>query len=229
MEAILTGIVNLSWQLEHVVDTAQEIHERPWPNPLVPTVWHCDVTSPSLVLGITQGMGPDIVQRAQDADVALCRRSSGGAAVWLSPKSSLWIDVFVPVGHVAFRQDIGKAAVIVGRAWQSALWRIGHSTAVHDGPMVKSANSAAWCFDGLGAGEVSDLGTGGKIIGISQRRSRRGSRFQCVGYLVDDTATGRSLVELPSEEPLRSLRTLNIGSESEIVQLISYFVAELPA
>ena len=221
--------MNAPWQFEHLVDSAQVIHGRPWPEPLVPTVWRCDVTTPSLVFGSNQPMGPEVTARALEAGVTVCRRRSGGSAVWLGPSSSLWLDVFIPAGHVAYRHDIGKAAIIVGRAWQAALWRIGHSVVVHDGPLVKSANSAVWCFDGLGAGEVTDVSTGGKIIGISQRRTKSGSRFQCVGYVVDDTTRGRSLVELPSGEPLRPLRTLNISDETEIAQLISHFMAELPA
>jgi lipoate-protein ligase A len=37
------------------------------------------------------------------------------------------------------------------------------------------------CFAGLGPGEVSVNGR--KVVGISQRRSRQGARFQCAALL----------------------------------------------
>ncbi len=46
--------------------------------------------------------------------------------------------------------------------------------------MVCSAESGRACFAGLGPGEVT-IG-GRKAVGISQRRTRAGARFQCVAY-----------------------------------------------
>jgi hypothetical protein len=46
--------------------------------------------------------------------------------------------------------------------------------------MVRSEWSSRVCFAGTGAGEV--LAGGRKVIGISQRRSRNGARFQCALY-----------------------------------------------
>ncbi len=218
-----------AWPIEHVIESADDIHHRAWPTPLLRTIWRCSVTRPAVVLGSSQITTPDQEALAAEYGFDICRRASGGAAVWLSPSSSIWVDVFVPHSDVAHRDDIGKAAVVIGRAWQAALWRIGHTTTVHQGPMVTTPLSKLWCFDGIGPGEVVDVSTGGKMVGISQRRTRVGSRFQCVAYLYDDSEFAQKVVGLPKNSQLRVIRPVRASSEHEIAALISYFVAELPS
>ena len=48
---------------------------------------------------------------------------------------------------------------------------------VHTGEMIRTLWSSAVCFAGVGPGEV--LVDGAKVVGISQRRTRAGARFQC--------------------------------------------------
>ena len=47
----------------------------------------------------------------------------------------------------------------------------------HPGPLLKRPWSELVCFAGLGPGEVTVDGR--KVVGISQRRTRSGARFQC--------------------------------------------------
>jgi hypothetical protein len=72
--------------------------------------------------------------------------------------------------------------VWLGRRVAEALAAVGVAgTTVHDGPMRRTAWSGAVCFDGLGPGEATTAA--GKLVGISQRRTRAGARFQCAVHV----------------------------------------------
>jgi hypothetical protein len=75
--------------------------------------------------------------------------------------------------------------------------------------MVTTPWSSTICFDGIGAGEV--LLDGGKLVGISQRRSRDAARLQCCWYTETDPELLVSLLagdHRPSVEDLRPVATL---------------------
>jgi hypothetical protein len=69
----------------------------------------------------------------------------------------------------------------LGEAWAAALADLGVGGVVHRGPMVASPWSRLVCFAGLGPGEVTTGETGhkAKVVGMAQRRTRAGARFQC--------------------------------------------------
>ncbi len=165
------------WRVERIIGSAGVHHGRDFPDPLTRTAWVFTVDRPALVLGSTQP--DDIVDR--DALVArgaeLVRRRSGGGAVWLEPGGTLWVDLLVPRGDPLWDDDVGRAAHWVGDAWAGA---IGGAATVHRGAMVCSAASGRVCFAGLGPGEVTVEGR--KVVGVSQRRTRAGARFQCLAY-----------------------------------------------
>ncbi len=106
--------------------------------------------------------------------IEVCRRRSGGGAVLVHPGDVLWIDVLLPRHDRLWDDDVGRAAHWLGEAWRDALG-VG---VVHTGGMVRSSWSSLICFAGVGPGEV--LVDGAKVVGISQRRTRAGARFQCV-------------------------------------------------
>lgn len=138
---------------------------------------------PALVLGSTQPPGLVDERAARAAGYEVVRRRSGGGVVELGP-TSLWVDVAIARDDPRWHDDVGRAALWVGRAWADALRP--HLRAelapleVHEGPPV-AVDAGRWaCFAGVGAGEVS-VGER-KVVGISQRRTRAGAWFQCVAY-----------------------------------------------
>jgi hypothetical protein len=92
----------------------------------------------------------------------------------------VWFDVVVPAGHLhaaGVGDDVVASMTWLGWHVASALADLGVTTDVHRGPMSCSAWCPLVCFAGVGPGEVV---TGdAKLVGISQRRSRAGARFQC--------------------------------------------------
>lgn len=131
-----------------------------------------------MVLGSTQR--PEVIDetRAEAAGVEVVRRRSGGGAVWLAPGVVTWVDVLLPADDPLWDDDVSRSATWLGRRWVEALDDLGVvGAAVHDGPMVRSAHSDLICFAGMAPGEV--IVDGAKVVGISQRRTRAGARFQC--------------------------------------------------
>ena len=106
----------------------------------------------------------------------------GGAAVG-EPCCSLpgdvtWVDVIIPAHDPLWCDDVGRAFDWLGDAWAAALSALGvEDPRPHRGPMRRTAWSDLVCFAGVGRGEV--IVAGRKVLGISQRRTRSGARFQC--------------------------------------------------
>ena len=134
-------------------------------------------TMPAVVLGSTQR--DDIIDHAVVAvrGLEVARRRSGGGAV-LVDASVVWIDFSIARDDPLWDDDIGRSMQWLGEFWSGALARVGIEGHVHDGPPIVSALSRAICFCGVGYGEV--IVDGRKAIGISQRRTRDGARFQTI-------------------------------------------------
>ena len=176
-----------------------------------------EATGPAVVLGSTQAAEVVDVERAAAAGVAVVRRRSGGGAVLVRPGELVWADVFVPAGDPLWLADVGRATHWLGRTWTDALAALGVRASWHDGPLVSTPWSGLVCFAGLGPGEVQlATGTagatggaaGGKVVGVSQRRTRAGALFQCAALLrwrpddllyllsVDDDRRSEAVAEL---------------------------------
>lgn len=179
------------WQVEWSAGPAAELHGRELPDPPVPVLWVHVATEPAIVLGSTQPEGDVDHAAAAALGIDVVRRRSGGGAVLLQPRGSLWIDVVVPATHPGWQADVGRAAGWMGEVWARALVRLGVTApAVHHGPMVHGPLGRLVCFAGMGPGEVTvpcpvaPGGTSGragaraKLVGISQRRTREAARFQ---------------------------------------------------
>ncbi|MET0911567.1 MAG: hypothetical protein ABWZ99_19025 [Ilumatobacteraceae bacterium] len=142
-------------------------------------------TGPALVLGSRQHA--DVVDReaCQRARVDVVKRRSGGGVVLVEPGSMCWFDVVVPVDDPRFESvaaDVGASMRWLGRRIATALGGLGVGGAtIHDGPMTGGPWADLVCFAGCGPGEV--LVDGDKLVGISQRRTRHGSRFQCMVHI----------------------------------------------
>lgn len=167
-----------AWTIERHVGSAGAFHGRDLPDPVRRAVWWFEVTAPAVALGSTQS--PSLVDHAaaEAAGIEVVRRRSGGGAVWLAPGEVTWVDVVLPAGDRHWVDDVGRAATWLGRAWVGALADVGVIGAeLHDGPLVRTERSGLICFAGLAPGEVT-IG-GRKVVGVSQRRTRQGARFQC--------------------------------------------------
>ncbi len=180
-----------------------------WPARTTLTWWA--IEQPALVLGSAQPADHVDERAAAALGVEVLRRASGGGAVLLSPGDVLWGDLVIQPGHAQWSDDVVSAADWVGEAWIEALVELGlaaGSLRRHCGNLVSSRWSSQVCFAGRGPGEVS--WNGRKVVGISQRRSRRGARFQMAALLRWDPATMVRLLALDAEDRLAATAALDV-------------------
>jgi len=160
--------------------SAAEFHGRSVDDPVSAAVWEFEVAAPALVIGSAQSDTTVDRHAAAAAGVEVVRRRSGGGAVLLEPGDVVWFDVVVPADNLraaGVADDIAASMIWLGRRVVAALAKLGIGSEVHDGPMVTTAWSQTVCFDGRGPGEI--VTDAGKLVGISQRRTRVAARFQC--------------------------------------------------
>ncbi|MGH9247510.1 MAG: lipoate--protein ligase family protein [Acidimicrobiales bacterium] len=165
------------WVVERFAGSAAAFHGRAIPEPAQPEVWVFDVDRPALVLGSAQPPSDVDGGRVAAAGIDVVRRRSGGGAVLLVPGEVLWIDLVIPREDPRWSEDVGRAFHWVGDAWAGALASLGLTPQVHRDRLVASPWSPLVCFAGVGPGEV--VVDGRKVVGLAQRRTRAGARFQC--------------------------------------------------
>ena len=166
------------WAVERLGGSAAAFHARELPEAPVRTISVLEVDRRALVLGSTQADEAADPLALARAETELVRRRSGGGAVLLVPGEALWVDVVIPRSDPLWDDDVGRATHWLGSTWAGALGELGLHATVHTGAMLATRWSPLVCFAGLGPGEVSVSGR--KVVGISQRRTRFGVRFQCV-------------------------------------------------
>ncbi len=162
-------------------ESASAFHSRALLNDPTPRVVVCRTDTPALVLGSVQRyLIVDDGALARHG-VEVTRRHSGGGAVLIEPEGMVWFDVVVPADDPRFSDaaaDVWKSMDWLGTQIRIALEHLGIvDVAIHDGPMVGTDWCRLVCFAGIGPGEV--IQGERKLVGISQRRTRVGSRFQC--------------------------------------------------
>jgi lipoate-protein ligase A len=194
-------------------------------------VWLLHATDVGVVIGSGQPAGDVDEERAHATGVSVVRRRSGGGAVLVGPGLVVWVDVIVPRGDPLWEEDVGRAFWWLGDVWASALVGIGLGRAeVWRGGLRRSPWSNRVCFAGLGPGEVT-IG-GGKVVGIAQRRTRRGALFQCAVPLVWDPAVLLDLLALSDQERqvgLSQLASVALGVGDEVGAAAgAAFVSGLP-
>ncbi len=191
--ASIGGRAPVTWRVERSRGSAALFHARPLPEPIERSVWIHDLTESALVLGSSQR--DDILAQPLPADIEVVRRHSGGGVVLLVPGEVLWLDVVIPAGDGLWHDDIGRASHWLGEVWAAV---IGHGAAVHRDGMVVTPWSKLVCFAGIGPGEV--LVGAKKVVGVSQRRTRAGARFQCALYASMDPKLLPTLLHLDPVE-----------------------------
>jgi lipoate-protein ligase A len=180
------------WERHLVGGTVAELHHRDVPLGRR-SVWVMEASVPTLVFGSAQRDGLVEADAAGSAGWATTRRHSGGGLVALDPADVVWIDVVVPHGDPLWSDDVGAAFRWLGAAWERALASLGVEHAVaHRGAPVRAEEGRVVCFAGVGTGEVC-VGER-KLVGLSQRRTREGARFQCLVHLRWDPARWWPLV-----------------------------------
>ena len=194
------------WRVEVVGDgIAERMAARPVGERSIVVL---DVARPTLVLGSSQKDGAVDWDRTAAGGVDVVRRHSGGAAVLVEPGAALWVDVTIPAGDPLWIDDVSRAFHWLGDAWAEvvAAGADGHTVEMYAGALRRTAWSPQVCFAGLGPGEVTLDGR--KVVGLSQRRTREATLFQCCAALrwepgrlldllaLDDAARARGAAEL---------------------------------
>ncbi len=205
---ITTGLGSFStrngWVLEHWRAGAQLLHQRPILTDQQRRISLLKPTRPALVLGSTSPFPADLAGMESSASINagdsatllrydlpqydllrydIARRRSGGGLVWLDPSEATWLDVFVPVGDELWHHDVALSFEWLGKAIAEAFVSFGISARVHQGEFEPGPAGGLICFGSLGYGEVvAGDSPQRKLVGISQRRTHLGSRFQCLWY-----------------------------------------------
>lgn len=179
----------------------ESFHARAIPETLTDAeAWLFKPAAPALVLGSSQRLA------AVKAGVEAATRRSGGGAVHVISERCLWVDVVVPPSDPRWSNDVRQATYWLGEAWSDALKTIGIEGVVHRGGLEPSPWGRLVCFGSIGPGEV--VIDGRKAVGISQRRTRAGARFQCIAYDRWDPAEVVDLLEMSDADRARALDEL---------------------
>jgi lipoate---protein ligase len=160
----------------------------------------CEVTGPvTLVLGSAQpDVALDATRTGGTGTVEVVRRTSGGGAVLVAPGSQVWVDVWLPRADPLWDDDIVRSSRWLGRAWQDALCDLGvEDLCVHEDRFAKTMFSDLICFAGLGPGELQWRSR--KLVGMSQRRTRHGARFNSSSPL---GPVGEATLEMLDLDPI---------------------------
>ena len=144
----------------------------------------------ALVLGSTQSASAP----AHVSGIDVVRRRSGGGAVLLGPGDQCWVEVWVPRDDPLWVDDTGGSFLWLGEVWRAALGECGVASEVWSGPLHTGSWGTAVCFAGIGPGEVTSGGA--KMVGISQRRSRRGARFSAAALVRFDPTELLEILEM---------------------------------
>lgn len=185
--------------------SAGAFHALAMPDPAHLEVWVFEVEHAALALGSAQSADVVVdVVACRRAGVEVVRRRSGGGAVLLEPGGIVWFDVIVPASRLreeGVGDDVSRSMVWMGKRIATALNAVGVAGArMHEGRTVATPWSSLVCFAGVGPGEV--LLAGGKLVGISQRRTRAGSRFQCAIHTTwSPQRLGKLLLARPADLP----------------------------
>jgi hypothetical protein len=99
--------------------------------------------------------------------------------VLLLPGACIWIDVLLPRSDPRWDDDVTRSGQWLGQLWADALTSVRVPASVHRSRLQSTPLGRQICFGSIGPGEVLD-GAARKLVGVSQRRTRVGARFQCL-------------------------------------------------
>ena len=219
-----------AWRVERVRGDPHVLHDRDVLAEATRTVWVLEADRTALVLGSSQR--DEIVDQhaVRQRGIGVVRRRSGGGAVLLVPGAVTWVDLVLPRRDPCWSDDVGHAFEWLGDAWARALAELGHAGVdVHRGTLRRTRWSDLVCFGGIGPGEV--LVGGRKVVGISQRRTAAGARFQCAAlHAWDPTALLDLLALAPEEREVAGAELAEVaaGIDDPAEAVVSALLATLP-
>lgn len=182
--------------IERRTGTAARLH-APWPDEMSRSRRIVGICMPTAPTTLVAGSAQQALVANREVEIA--RRSSGGGAVLISPRAQVWVDVWLPRDDALWDDDVIRSSWWLGRAWCEALHELGvEDLDVHQGRLTRTALSDQICFAGLGSGEVTWMGR--KLVGISQRRSRPGARFQSVSSVAPLGPALAEILEVDADE-----------------------------
>ena len=166
----------MTWSIRHVSVDVAAFHAGDLSDER--TVDVVDAPGSTVVLGSRQGGELLDVAACRERGVSIASRRSGGGIVYLAEAEYLWIDLVISRDDPLWVDDIRASMRWLGAVWQDALRSVGiRECTVYDGALAGGVLGQLVCFAGVGPGEVID-GSGAKLVGIAQRRSRTHARFQ---------------------------------------------------
>lgn len=173
-------------QVVHHIGTVDELHALPMPTDGPAELWVMRPTGAAVAMGSSQRPEQFDLDRLRHDGVELAARRSGGGAVFIDPGATVWIDVLAPRASRWYSAELAENFMLVGRVWQRALSTLGVETDLCAASGGRTAASTLACWAGLGWGEltVGDV----KVVGLSQRRTRWGSRVQAMAVLDESSA-----------------------------------------
>jgi lipoate-protein ligase A len=172
--------VAAAWEIDERREPPSALHDS-WPaverDPDRRRVSVCRPTRRAVVLGSTQRLSVVDAEAAKAARLDVVRRRSGGGAVLVLPDDPVWIDAWIPVDDPLWCADVTGAFAWLGSTWSQALVRLGVADVDVQGGSAGACTrwSSLVCFGGVGAAEVTVAGR--KVVGLAQRRNRRGAWF----------------------------------------------------
>jgi lipoate-protein ligase A len=205
------GKGDMRWIVEEKSLSVQSLHSLTVKDWSSPTVWIMSPTDRCVVLGSSQSDQYIDYSYAEREGIGVARRNSGGGAVWVDQEALLWVDLFLPRDHHLWIDDIHVSANWLGGVWHHALGKLGIDCQLHNGSLKRSPIADLICFAGRGPGEL--LIGNQKILGLSQRRTREGTRFQCALTLEWNP---KHLINLFNSAPIKNIESLIRDSGTNI-------------
>ena len=165
------------WPVHHWQGSAADFHATDLGS--TRALWWCEVNEPALILGSTQPDTDIDHECADELGVKIVRRRSGGGVVYVHPEDSVWIDITIGRDDVLWTDDVTSSMLWVGEVFVDALKPWVQATVFRE-KFDSGTFGRTVCFGSASPGEV--FVESSKLVGISQRRTRDGARFQCVMY-----------------------------------------------
>lgn len=166
-----------AWSFHHVSARASDFHAMNLDQGRA--LWWCTVEAPAVILGSTQSNVDVDFDKAQQSGLEIVHRRSGGGIVYLHPEDAVWVDITIPRNDPMWSDDVSESMLWIGEVFVRALQPWINAT-VYRGAFEIGLDGRVVCFASTSPGEV--FVENKKVVGISQRRTRDGARFQCVLY-----------------------------------------------